>query len=214
MGEALPIPRSGRDLRRLSRSGIFLAAVLRHRGNECTVIVRDISERGVMVEADCLPEIGAAVELVRADLRAVGSVAWRCDDRAGLEFADKIAVGRWAPGLTQKNQMDVDRKLAQAREAITAGTTRQNRPKSDDISDTQLDRRLGEELGILSRRVGRALQSISSFAPVIARHPRDLQELEVVEQLLVRFETVLAAEDRRSAVEAIGQSDIRRRLLR
>ena len=51
-------------------------------------------------------------------------------------------------------------------------------------------------------------------APLIARHPRDLQALEYVEQMLAHFERVLAAEDRCAAVEELGQEDVRRRLLR
>lgn len=216
MGQVLPIDRPKKP-RRDDRAGLFMAAMLRHRGQDCTVIVRDISRRGAMVEADCLPGPGTAVELVRADLRVVASVAWANEGRAGLEFSEAINLARWAPGLRHREQMDVDRKLDEARKAM-ADDEPEVAPRHQCggklLPDAVLDRRIGEELGMLSRRVDRALQSLSTFAPVIARHPHDLQALEYVEQMLGHFERVLAAEDRCAAVEQLGQEDVRRRLLR
>lgn len=164
-----------------------------------------------MVEADCLPDEGSAVELIRADLRAVASVAWQDGSHAGLEFADKVNLARWAPGLRHSDQMNVDRIVAEVR-----GEQAKPAEQADETAMPlgQLDQRIAEELGMLSRRVGRALQSLSTFAPLIARHPRDLQELEVVEQHLARLDKVMAAENRQAAVAALGVEDMRRRLLR
>lgn len=211
MGQLLPLDTARKHPRRSTRSGIFLAAMLRHRGQDCTVIVRNISETGAMVEADCLPDKGSAVELVRADLRAVASVAWQDGKHAGIEFADKINLARWAPGLRHNDQMNVDRIVAEVRSEQAKPT---ETPSEEVVALHQLDQRIAEELGMLSRRVGRALQSLSTFAPLIARHPRDLQELEVVEQHLARLDKVMAAEDRQAAVAELGVEDMRRRLLR
>lgn len=185
--------------------------MLRHRGSDCTVIVRNISERGAMVEAPCLPDKGSAVELIRADLRAVGAVAWQEGEKAGLEFTERLSLGRWAPGLRHRGQMEVDRVIAEVRGKSTPVG---NNAPGPSLSLEILDFRLGEELGMLSRRIGRALQSLSGFAPVIARNPRDLQELEIVEQHLARLEKIMTAADRLQAVEALGVEDMRRRLLR
>ncbi|MBW0145631.1 PilZ domain-containing protein [Sphingomicrobium clamense] len=210
MGQLLPVE-PGKKARRSPRSGLYMAAMLRHRGSDCTVIVRNISERGAMVEADCLPERGSAIELIRADLRAVGAIAWQQDDQAGIEFAAKVNLARWAPGLRHREQMEVDKMVAEVRGAKADEATEDTAPSVD---LQKLDRRIAEELGMLSRRVGRALESLSGFAPLIARHPRDLQELEVVEQHLARLDKVMASPDRQRAVEALGVEDMRRRLLR
>src|SRR5687768_5525879 len=68
-------------------------AVIRFQGRTQEVTVRNVSSRGVMLEADIVPPIGARVDVAFADCNPMPcSVRWVREGRIGLEFARETLV--------------------------------------------------------------------------------------------------------------------------
>jgi hypothetical protein len=56
------------------------------------ICIRDISSRGLMLEANAPPPRGTYVEIVGAEQTIVGCVIWRKDRRFGIRTRDRIDV--------------------------------------------------------------------------------------------------------------------------
>ena len=82
------------DQRREARKvEIVDRAVIRYQGRSQEVSVRNISSRGMMMEADFLPAIGARIDVAFAGCNPMPcSVRWVRDGRIGLEFARETLV--------------------------------------------------------------------------------------------------------------------------
>ncbi|MGZ2411515.1 PilZ domain-containing protein [Sphingomonas sp. F9_3S_D5_B_2] len=72
--------------RRSRRSPVFLLATIEVAGGAETVKLRNLSEDGVLVEGDVLPEEGATTLFERKELRVPGRIAWVQGRYAGVAF--------------------------------------------------------------------------------------------------------------------------------
>lgn len=116
------------DERRSPRSKVFLSAVLEWPDRKLTVVLRDLSEHGALVEMKS--EIPADSELTfcRNELRVRGYVAWVGNGTAGIGFARPLKadvllrhINRPArrpvddslyrrPGFTNRNMSDEEQR--------------------------------------------------------------------------------------------------------
>ena len=76
--------------RRSRRSPVFLAATIEVAGVAQSVKLRNLSEEGVLVEGDCLPEEGATTWFERKDLRVKSRIAWVQGRYAGVAFDQRL----------------------------------------------------------------------------------------------------------------------------
>ncbi|HZG07433.1 MAG TPA: PilZ domain-containing protein [Allosphingosinicella sp.] len=76
--------------RRIKRARVLLSARVRTGAGEMDVRLRDLSQRGALVEAKSLPPQGSEVAFCRGSINVPARVAWCCDGKAGLEFAYQI----------------------------------------------------------------------------------------------------------------------------
>jgi hypothetical protein len=97
------------------RSNVFLTASLDTEAGACTVRIRNIASRGVLVEGTRLPPVGARVRLVRGELSATGELAWDGAGQAGINFHEPIDVGSWVKRVGHVGQQRVDRAIAAIR---------------------------------------------------------------------------------------------------
>jgi hypothetical protein len=76
--------------RRSKRARVLLAAKLRSGAAETDVRLRDLSQKGALIEGKCIPPINSEVVFCRGSICVPARVAWTSDGRAGLEFAYMI----------------------------------------------------------------------------------------------------------------------------
>ena len=76
--------------RRAKRARVLLAAKLWVGSSEIDVRLRDLSQKGALVECQNLPPVGSEVVFSRGSIRVPARVAWAGEGRVGLEFAYMI----------------------------------------------------------------------------------------------------------------------------
>ena len=79
--------------RSTKRNRVLLAARLRAGYAEYEVRLRDLSQKGALVEGVRVPEAGTEVVFSRGSISVPARVAWADSHRAGLEFAYTIDEG-------------------------------------------------------------------------------------------------------------------------
>ena len=80
----------GAGNRRAKRARVLLAAKLRVDSAEVDVRLRDLSQKGALIEAKCAPAVGSDVVFCRGSICVPARVAWVSEGRMGLEFAYMI----------------------------------------------------------------------------------------------------------------------------
>jgi hypothetical protein len=172
---AIPIAeRTEEEHREDARSNVFLTADLRAEAGSFIVRVRNISERGAMVDGVGLPATGAIVKLHRASLVAAGTVIWQTGNVRGIRFDTEIDVGQWANRVGHAGQQGVDRAV----QALKAGRRIGEQAPRRSIHD------LGKELQQICERIasksnlsieeGESLVRIEAIAVELVRIAGDL----------------------------------------
>jgi hypothetical protein len=72
--------------RRHSRSNVMLKATLEGPGDSLTVVLRNLSQEGALVQGKGLPDPGTQVLFHREGLSVPSKVAWTHCNHAGLSF--------------------------------------------------------------------------------------------------------------------------------
>jgi hypothetical protein len=72
------------------RARVLLAARLETDSGEIEARLRDLSQKGALVECHQVPRVGSEVVFVRGATRVPARVAWAGEDRIGLEFHHEI----------------------------------------------------------------------------------------------------------------------------
>jgi hypothetical protein len=76
--------------RSAKRARVLLAAKLETAEGEIEARLRDLSQKGALVECLQVPAVGSEVVFVRGATRVPARVAWAGRDRIGLEFHHEI----------------------------------------------------------------------------------------------------------------------------
>lgn len=76
--------------RTAKRARVLLAARLETSDGEIEARLRDLSQKGALVECVQVPPVGSEVVFVRGATRVPARVAWAGPDRVGLEFHHEI----------------------------------------------------------------------------------------------------------------------------
>jgi hypothetical protein len=77
-----------------------------------------------------------------------------------------------------------------------------------------LDRRLAEEIGYVVRLLAAVEDELADEPLLVQRHVGVLQNFDLAAQILGHLASVLNADNRESAIDAIGMTELRARLLR
>ena len=115
--------------RRSRRSPVLLSATVEFLGREFTVVLRNLSSQGALIEGSPLPPDGALTTFRRKDLVVTGQIVWVEGRFAGLAFdrtLDREEMLRYVPkpreradpqfrrpGLTCRPLSEAERKLIQ-----------------------------------------------------------------------------------------------------
>lgn len=172
-----------------------------------------------MLEGRAFPPVGEELVLKRAALEVRARVAWCTDARCGVAFDSKISIESWVAGLTagaasSRDQLRVDSIQAEVRAGLPAASPKPPPTTPVKAIDDGLDQRLADELGYVSRLLDTIGDALTDEPALIQRHAKALQNFDLACQILGHLATVLTADDRQSAVNAIGMDGLRARLLR
>jgi hypothetical protein len=120
------------------RARVLLAAKVHAGAAEMDVRLRDLSQKGALIEGKGIPPAGTEIVFCRGSICVPARVAWTADGRAGLEFA---------------YQIDETEVLVQLKRTTTdQNTPRFRRPRlsGEDMSEQekQLARLWGVSVGI------------------------------------------------------------------
>lgn len=210
-----PLPGAvGRERRAAPRRNLFVSAQLDAELHQGGVRIRNLSERGAMIEGDTLPGPGVPITLNRNELTASGEVAWRAGSRCGVSFAQPIDVDDWIRGKPRRvpihaGQLQADRIQA----ALRQGTPLAADPVADGGSD-HIELRVAEELAFVRRMLELAGDELSDSPAAIQRNMEPLQRLDLACQLLDELRKLIVAPDKPQAVAAIGIGELKARLTR
>ena len=201
---------------RAQRSNLLLAATIEAQDLKAAVRIRNLSESGAMLEGAALPGVGDRLTLQRLDLEVGATVVWSARSRCGIRFDRKISVAGWRAGTWSspgdgRDQQRVDgiQAAIRAGSAVATGTETVRVP-----SIGVLDARLAEELAHVRRLLEAMGDELSEEPLIVRRHSKALQGFDMACQVLGHIGSVLVAQDRSAAVNAIGMDDLRARLLR
>ena len=84
---------------REDRQKVLIRAQMCAGGPQMDVCIRDVSSRGLLVQASEPPPRGAYVELVYGSAEVVGRVIWCKDRRFGIQSRERINVPALISGL-------------------------------------------------------------------------------------------------------------------
>jgi hypothetical protein len=76
--------------RRAKRNRVLLAAKIRTSAGEIDARLRDLSQKGALVECSAVPPMTSEVIFHRGSISVPARVAWSSGNRVGLEFAYMI----------------------------------------------------------------------------------------------------------------------------
>ena len=107
------------QIAREPRRKVTIRATMRADGPPADVCVRDISSRGMMIQAGAPPPRGTYVEIACAGHEIVGIVVWRRAHRFGVNSCERIDASALArqrpPGIAASRQRRGTGSLAAAR---------------------------------------------------------------------------------------------------
>ena len=203
---------------RAPRKNLLLTATIRSGGVSAPVRIRNLSEKGAMVDGHALPEPGASVILQRLEVEMRGVVAWRAEGRCGIQFEGAASVDEWVAGrrapaaIFGHGQSRVD----QIQAAIRSGR---------DIADedvpaagpaeiiTDPEARVAEELDHVQRMLDDVAADLIGDMALLQRHGEALQRFDNACQILNQLSAILKAKDRPAAIAAVNLEALRNRLL-
>lgn len=203
---------------RAPRTNLMLTAAIEAGPLNLSVRIRNLSESGALLEGAAFPEVGERLTLRRLDLEIGATVIWREGSRCGVKFEGKTSVAEWKSGTLSasgscRDQSHVDRIQAAVRAGLPiAAPTGPTSTGRNDLGN--LDARLAEELAHVSRILENLGDELIDEPIIVQRHPKALQSFDLTRQILGHLTSILTAENRSAAIEAIGMEDLRARLLR
>jgi hypothetical protein len=171
------------EVRRQTRSSVFVAAHLEGEGAQAPVKIRNMSPNGAMIETALAPPPGTKVRLVRGSLVALGEVVWSRSPRCGLRFASELSVREWLAPPASLAQQRVDEVVAQLKARPPGASDLvpfTPAPEAPQARNPQLAHDLARALELL-RDLG---DELASSGETLARHARRLQNLDISMQVI------------------------------
>ena len=164
------------------RTNMFIAAMMHSASGACPVRVRNLSRSGAMIEAPVLPPQGAAIELVRHDLRVTGAIVWTAGGRCGVHLDSTVAVAEWMANSANRQQSRVDQMVAEIKGGLTGpaapapapAPTPALLPATDICEDIERLRLLLDAMG----------DDLADSPETLMRHAASLQHLDIAGQML------------------------------
>jgi len=203
---------------RAPRKNLLLTATIRSQGVTAPVRIRNLSEKGAMVDGQALPEPGASLILQRLEVEMRGVVAWRAEGRCGIQFEGAASVDEWVAGrrapaaIFGHGQSRVDQIQAAIRSGRDIADEDVPAPSAAEII-TDVEARVAEELDHVQRMLDDVAGDLIGDMALLQRHGEALQRFDNACQILSQLSAILKAKDRPAAIAAVNLEALRNRLL-
>jgi len=202
---------------RAPRKNLLLTATIRSGGVAAPVRIRNLSEKGAMVDGQALPEPVASLILQRPEVEMRGIVAWRADGRCGIQFEGAASVDEWVAGrrapaaIFGQGQSRVD----QIQAAIRGGRDIVEEVPAASPAEliTDVEARVAEELDHVQSMLDDVAGDLIGDMALLQRHGEALQRFDNACQILNQLSAILKAKDRPAAIAAVNLEALRDRLL-
>jgi hypothetical protein len=139
-----PEGRSGfvRPKQREARSPVLLNGLLRGGGEERIVRIKNVSSRGMMIEASEAPDVGVTVEVSVGRVAVLGRIVWRKGKQLGIHSRSTIDKDRLSKGHRD------------AQDARRSDWARDPSPQSDAAPDYRLISRATQFIAGIAFAIG------------------------------------------------------------
>ena len=210
---AQPVLREEKEPRSGLRIRLCLSATIRFGALSAAIRLRDLSTTGARIEGESLPSVGASALITRGALNASGTIVWRDRKGCGVRFENPLSLEAWMPAAAGRDQLAVDAMVEQAKSGRTDLPPEPQTRSPQSLVDA-LPQRLAEELAYVGRLLESLGDDLCGEPLVVMRHSEKLQNLDIAAQILGHVAGLLVAERPDQAVDAIGMTSLRKRLLR
>jgi hypothetical protein len=177
--QAVAIDDSRIGKRSEARTKVAVMASLTAASESRSVMIRNLSCRGALIESFSLPEPDARIELRRGAVSAFARVVWKGPDRAGLQFEQPITVSDWLHS-SHAGQTKVDNLFQELRAGIGPAAVVQARPAVHPMADPEHLRHTAEGLETLA-------DTLATDDAVVERYLTQLQILDIAAQTMRRL---------------------------
>jgi hypothetical protein len=145
MGAEIPVDTPVVGKRTTRRSRVLLAARLRTQYGDIDARLRDLSQKGALIECRDVPPVGTQLIFIRGGISVPARVAWVGRNRLGLEFVEMIDEGEVLVQLGGRAPASVSAPQAVA---PTSYQPRCRRPRLHGEGLSEHERRLAEAWGV------------------------------------------------------------------
>lgn len=166
--------------RRHPRSHLFVAATLYWDIGSTPVRIRNMSQYGALIEAQNIPEPGAAVILKRGRLEAPGEIAWRVERKAGIALSKSVDVADWLARQVGAHQERVD-------EIVSSFKSDGQPASAASAANISSDTAILAELAALRADLAQLGSGLAGDAIMVATHP----EIQLVDIALQRVDRIV-----------------------
>ncbi|HEY6814819.1 MAG TPA: hypothetical protein VI168_04695 [Croceibacterium sp.] len=195
----------------------MLAATISAGVVSTPVRICSLTEESATLDGPTLPAVGTGLMLRRLNMSIFATVTWNDGGRCGLRLSRRISVEEWEAGgdatadSARLGQSRVDQLLA----AIRSGTdlpaeTETPAPRPADAPP--LKHTIAAELARVKRMLDQVSEELTDDVEVLMRHERAMQNFDIAAMIVAELATVMAAADRRKALDAVQMHDLRSRL--
>ncbi|TMM47141.1 PilZ domain-containing protein [Qipengyuania marisflavi] len=200
------------------RKNVMISATIEGDGVSAPVRIRNLSDRGAMIDGAALPETGSQIMLRRLQWMVGATVIWAREGRCGLQLENDVVVDEWITGTrsatqrTNLGQLRVDKIQAALRDggAVPAALARPAPPPPAPTKPVDLV--VAQELARLKEVLDAIALELSEDMDVLMRHGEALQNLDIASATVESLEQVLSAEDVIKAIAEVPMKDLRDRL--
>lgn len=174
-----PMPDNA-ELRADPRKAMFVAAELCVGEASTPVKIRNMSNKGALVEATTLPPAGMAIRLVRGPLSARGAMSWSQGGRGGIALVDSVSVEDWIRGKLPAHQARVDALIEEIRRSGREPSSLRALDPRPTLE--QADTAVEAELRTLAGLITGLEDALIDDPHVIAHHGDALQKIDEAQQ--------------------------------
>lgn len=188
------------ETRAAARTNLFLAASLHSGGVAHPVRIRDLSASGARIETFVVPEVGAALKLVRGRLSVDCHLTWCVDHVCGLRFSSSVSVHEWMTyRIALESRLDDLAPTADGAPVPDPAAARLEAASARLEAGKAV--RAARDLKRVARLLETLAEALAGDPEVVARHGAELHNLGLAMQTL----TALAETMQASAQRGPGQ---------
>lgn len=182
------------------RTNMFLTAVLQGAGFSSSVIIRNMSAQGALIEAPVFPPPGSEARMVRGSLAVACTVVWTKANRCGVKLASQVCVRDWLAPVGNRGQDQVDATVRLLKGgALPALSTPEPVPRIHQVQALS-GAQLASDLRSAIHLIEKLGDELAGDHATVARHGASLQLIDIAIQTISKAANLLSEEGQTSQI--------------